>query len=358
MTDDALPSLPFAVRRLVLEVEAIDVLRLPRFAGSALRGAYGRALRRLTCMTGAPSCDGCRLVQSCPFPRLFEPPPRDLSHVGLRANAFSPTPPFAIEPPDLGGIPIAAGRHWRFGVRLFGHAWRDATLVIEAFRRALLSGLTTARASGRLTRVILDTADGGHDLYDPENHRLSTCEEVPQLLFKPASRLSLEMITPLRLQSNGRRLCPSAFTARRLGADIARRARLLSAVCADSSAYASARQWPVKDWLDDLEAARTSADLHWMDWERFSTRQKRAICTGGWLGTLAITGLTPAGSALFQIGSVIGLGKECVFGFGQYSIEDNTPRTYGAFDAPRATTSNASGPSVERVLVVGTDQVF
>ena len=77
------PVLPVAVMRLRFLVVAQDPLRLPFFAGSMLRGAYGHALRRLVCLTRAPACENCSLRATCPFPRLFEPFGRPVEAVGL-----------------------------------------------------------------------------------------------------------------------------------------------------------------------------------------------------------------------------------------------------------------------------------
>lgn len=51
-----------------------DPLQMPEHSGSMLRGAFGVALRSLTCVTDMPECRDCPLKQHCNFPRIFEMP--------------------------------------------------------------------------------------------------------------------------------------------------------------------------------------------------------------------------------------------------------------------------------------------
>ena len=51
------PLLPVAGYRL--EFTALEPVRLPVYAGSAWRGVFGHALKRLVCVTRAPRCPNC-----------------------------------------------------------------------------------------------------------------------------------------------------------------------------------------------------------------------------------------------------------------------------------------------------------
>ena len=56
--------LPIARYRFAARVQ--QPLALPDYAGSLLRGQFGAALRHVACMTRAPTCPGCPLLQTCP----------------------------------------------------------------------------------------------------------------------------------------------------------------------------------------------------------------------------------------------------------------------------------------------------
>lgn len=74
----SLPQIPLARYRLDFIVDA--PLMLPAFAGSAIRGVFGGALRASACMTKAKTCDTCPLLASCPYAVVFEPRPPTVGH--------------------------------------------------------------------------------------------------------------------------------------------------------------------------------------------------------------------------------------------------------------------------------------
>jgi hypothetical protein len=91
----------FPLARYRFEWRATSPLRIPDYAGSMLRGAFGHALRQLACMTKQKKCDGCALITSCPFPSIFAP----VSPAAHTLQKFSEIPvPYIIEPPEWGAI--------------------------------------------------------------------------------------------------------------------------------------------------------------------------------------------------------------------------------------------------------------
>ena len=61
MTAPPLTPPAFPLLDLELAFEATRSIELPRLAGSTLRGRFGIELRRLACLTGAPTCKDCPL---------------------------------------------------------------------------------------------------------------------------------------------------------------------------------------------------------------------------------------------------------------------------------------------------------
>src|SRR5947207_242472 len=55
---------PLEVAALDFRFRARQQMRLPGYMGSAWRGGFGRALRRAVCVTGLPTCPGCRFAAS------------------------------------------------------------------------------------------------------------------------------------------------------------------------------------------------------------------------------------------------------------------------------------------------------
>ena len=97
-----------------LEVAAFDFrfrarrqMRMPGYMGSAWRGGFGRALRRAVCVTGLPTCPGCRFEASCVYPYLFDTAPG--GEGGILAGYDRVPNPFVLAPPWDGGRLVPEG---------------------------------------------------------------------------------------------------------------------------------------------------------------------------------------------------------------------------------------------------------
>jgi hypothetical protein len=92
-----------------LEVAAFDFrfrarqqMRMPGYMGSAWRGGFGRALRRAVCVTGLPTCPGCRFEASCVYPYLFETAPG--GEGGILAGYDRVPNPFVLARPGTAAV--------------------------------------------------------------------------------------------------------------------------------------------------------------------------------------------------------------------------------------------------------------
>ena len=65
MTESASPSL--SLGRYRLDWRVTRSIRLPDYAGSMLRGAFGHALRSIGCITREKDCAACPLRRDCPY---------------------------------------------------------------------------------------------------------------------------------------------------------------------------------------------------------------------------------------------------------------------------------------------------
>ncbi|MBM4288825.1 MAG: hypothetical protein FJ135_11930, partial [Deltaproteobacteria bacterium] len=77
--------------RLAYTYECQEELLLPAFKGSALRGAFGHALKKVTCVQRRAACDDCLLRATCVYLYVFEtPPPPDSRRLRLYPAAPHP----------------------------------------------------------------------------------------------------------------------------------------------------------------------------------------------------------------------------------------------------------------------------
>jgi len=63
-----------------------------------------------------------------------------------------------------------------------------------------------------------------------------------------------------------------------------------------------------------------AAEVRWVDWERFSTRQQREMNLGGIVGTVTYAGEVAPFMPLLRLGELVHVGKAAVFGNGRYEI--------------------------------------
>lgn len=305
MTQGALPIL-----RLHLTVRAEGPLQLPPYAGSMLRGAFGHALLALSPL---PHTDGnpCALHASCPYCQLFAAPP--LSGHSLQKFSHMPQP-YVIEPPVSGEQLLLAGQTFGFGLVLIGKALGMLPTVMQAWQRALHTGLGAGHTPCTLVEVLDENGVQPLPVMDKQLSDLT-----PQLPPAPAldGQATLHFHTPLRLQVQGKPVRAGQLSARDLLVALARRSQLLCDVHLGAGA-------PQLDFstLSIQATVITLQDegLRWFDWGRYSQRQQKEMQLGGLLGHVHLQGdLAPFAQLLHQ-GQWLHVGKNASFGLGGYTL--------------------------------------
>lgn len=312
----------FPVARYRLEWQATTPLRLPDYAGSMLRGAFGHALRQLACMTRRKDCPGCPLLGSCPYPAIFAPPP-PAAHA---LQKFSAIPvPYVIEPPEGGARLLGPGESFDFNMVLLGRALAELPLVILAWRRALARGIGAGEGSAELLRVVHCGRDGDSEVHRPDTGTLAAHARritLPAAGEAGAKPVTLHFVTPLRLQHNGHALAPHRLEARVLLMALARRASLLAEFHGDGPLVEDFA--PLRAACADIRDARR---LAWRDWTRYSSRQRQTMALGGVVGEWTLSGPLAPFRRLLELGQWLHVGKEAAFGLGRYRIAEQPEHT-------------------------------
>ncbi len=304
---------PFPLARYRFEAEVETPLHLPEYAGSALRGAFGKALRRTACMTREKECKPCPLYRSCPHPAIFSPPPPAEHNL----QKFSEIPaPFVVEPPAWGERDYAPGETLEFHLVLAGRALAQMPLIVHAWQRALKHGIGRGDGSARLLRVWLESPGEEQRVFDAEGGRLVEHAAVlppPPAGLAGADRIGLRFTTPLRIQHEGRPLRPEALTPRAFLMAMVRRVALVSefhlgaALAIDFHALAAQAQ--------DIGSHKA---LQWRDWTRYSSRQKQEMVLGGCVGEWTLSGDLAPFLPFLHAGRWLHAGKNASFGLGRY----------------------------------------
>lgn len=322
-------ALPLA--RYRLEWRATAPIRLPDYAGSMLRGAFGHALRQVSCMTKQTDCRGCPLLGTCPYPAIFAPPPPSRHSL----QQFSAIPaPYVIEPPPWGAHVIQPNAALVFHIVLIGRGLAELPLILLAWRRALARGIGPGDGRAELERVVHCGEESEREIHRPNQGTLLRHDATVAVPMADRDGLDttvrLNFHTPLRLQENGRALPPSRLCARVLLMALVRRTSLLSEFHGQGHApcdFAALRR--------DCEGLTETRRLQWQDWTRFSSRQQQAMALGGVVGTWDLHGRMGSFLPFLKLGQWLHVGKEAVFGLGAYTWQTDPPDHTSAEAASR-----------------------
>jgi len=342
-----LPELPVLRARLTLRL--LEPAVLPKYKGGMLRGGFGYAFQRSTCPAACRGAsNACAVETICPYRWVFETPhPPGLSDL----HDLRDVPrPFVIEPFDDHRTHYAAGETLEWGLVLIGRGIDYLPYFLFGFEQLGRMGLGGQRAKARLERVEALPAwqPVGQLIYQDgravaENRELPLVDEA--IITARASSLSadlqLRLRTPLRLKTRGdwlRAVEPAA---------------LVQALCWRLNALAifhGGGRWNV-DHRALVEQARGIAveqsSVHWVDWGRTSTRggQSQHMILGGIVGSAVLRGVAAELRAVLLLGSLVHVGKACVFGHGGFEL--------AAVNTARARETNAGVPPLDEDAAPG-----
>jgi CRISPR/Cas system endoribonuclease Cas6 (RAMP superfamily) len=289
-------------------------LRLNFYAGSMLRGAFGVALRKLACTTRLEDCKACMLRRHCAYTQIFETQPP----LAESFQAFSQIPsPFVIEPPPLGGKELQPGETFSFAMVLIGErTLRQLPLIIYAWQQALAHGLGTGNSQSELLNVVFEPGQAVETVvYDAEDDgEIRAHASFAPALPGEADRITLKIVTPLRIQQKGRVLSHD-MTARDFLMALVHRHYLLHEF------YGANYQAPdFRQLAEQAADVRAESRFRWCDWERYSNRQKQRMPFGGVLGELTLRGDLQPFLPLLAQGQWHHVGNKTTFGLGRYEL--------------------------------------
>lgn len=305
-------TLPLARYRLVFSMP--ENVGLPGYAGSAWRGALGRALKQTACIARGILCAQCLLRNSCVYPYLFETPPPPDSEKMRRYNA-APHPFVLVLEEDQ-----TEKATYTLGLTVFGRGNRYLPYLIHAFSRAGERGIGGRRQIFHLLEVqqcedILQ--DRWLSIYQSATKLTPQPERVPPIPAVPETA-HIRFQTPLRLKRKGRNVRPQDFSFADLFGHLLRRFSMLTYFHTDT---------PLEvDFAGLMASARTvrfhQVDLYWKDWTRYSSRQQSTMQMGGLLGTVTLHGEAIASFwPYLWTGQWVHAGKNTSMGLGRYQVK-------------------------------------
>ncbi|CAK0751731.1 CRISPR-associated protein Cas6 [Gammaproteobacteria bacterium] len=304
----------FPLARYRFEFEVTASIRLPEYAGSALRGVFGAALRGVVCMTGMKTCPGCGLLRTCPYPQIFESPP-PLIKEGEKPMAVYPNP-YVIEPPPRGTREYLPGARLVFHLVLAGRALIQLPLLIFAWQRAFERGIGPGNGTATLHRVLLIEETGEIEIFTPVEGKICDHETVVTVpSWKDRQEIPLRILTPMRIQKEGSPVGPERLTPRDLLVTLLRRVSQVAEIHMSQSLKANYQELAQQAMIIGVHGRLT-----WRDWTRHSRRQQQEMTLGGVVGNWVLTGHLEPFWPFLYLGQWLHVGKNSTFGLGQYRI--------------------------------------
>jgi len=180
----------FRVARFRLRLKAKEMLYLPAYKGSALRGGFGQVFRRLACLGAERGFGECLLGARCPYHYIFETPP-PAGRVVLDKVPTAPQP-FILEPPLETKRVYEPGEELIFYLVLIGKAFDYLPYFIYTFDELGHVGLGRGKGKYTLEAVAwLDEAGSAVPVYDCSRKVLTDSFQALSLsqLSVPSSRI-------------------------------------------------------------------------------------------------------------------------------------------------------------------------
>ncbi|MCL5022268.1 MAG: CRISPR system precrRNA processing endoribonuclease RAMP protein Cas6 [Nitrospirae bacterium] len=314
----------------LFRIAAKEILLLPSYKGSTLRGGFGNAFRRVVCALRKNECDDCILKEKCVYSYVFEtPPPSDTKM--MRKYKAAPHP-FIIEPPPEKRRGYSPGSEITFGLTLIGRAVDYLPYFIYTFDELGKIGLGKGKGKFELRDVSCE----GEKIYDSRTKTLGSFPtstlSLPMSPPAPGGRglggegsttlyssvLTIHFLTPTRILYDGDLTLDLEFHV--LVRNLLRRLSLLYYFHCNGDPSG----WDFKGMIEKAKEVKVKKrNLRWYDWERYSARQETRVNMGGVVGEITFEGNIGPFMSLLNAGEALHVGKGTGFGLGRYKIQDS-----------------------------------
>lgn len=301
-------SLPIA--RYRIEISPSRPVNQSAYMGSAWRGVIGWQLQRLICpFDKRPGCKACIIRQQCPYFRLFE----DQSPIsGIRemprGYVFSPS-----ESKDA--------LH-NLDIKLVGDCIRYFPAILKAINSGWQAGLGPSRIAYQVVSVsrILPGEVLLNVPLDPDGWiGMNTAFSLSDWLAATpctSGGISFKLATPVRLRKQGKYLgnmdWPYFFTT------IACRLEALNCLFFDGELLGKERYEALAGAFSRITMIQS--DLSWLDYSRYSSRQRQKVPMGGLVGAAAFDASEAWLLPWLQAASLVHVGKGASMGLGKIVV--------------------------------------
>lgn len=288
------------------------------YLGSAFRGLFGHALKKIVCPFKEAHCSSCLLRETCHYLKVFETP-----QVNRRSsNGTTHLPhPFLLIPPLRTPLEVDKKELFFIELVLLKTVLPTLPYILLAFEKMGQMGMSQEKYFFTLESVDVLQAEQWQTIFHTSQGQISKVLS-PCFVSSPkefSHLIKLSTCTPLRIKQGGHYLSqhlPFSVLMRRL----LRRLDDLNRLYGDG-------ELPIKtkELLNQAETIMTvKSDLHWVDVRRYSNRQQQRLNLGGLEGSIYYGGDFRPFLHWLAWGQALHVGQATSFGFGKYQFSDGS----------------------------------
>ncbi len=268
-----------------IEVKVNSKEKVPHFTGSMLRGAFGYALKKVTCINPSYNCDGCFAKDSCLYYSFYE-----------KKNTFHPFR-FDVK---------LDNSSYDFNLYLFNEATKELPYILSS-----LHNMLTQKGVGRdnLTFENLEILVNKETVYSKKEFKELNLEPKVFKIDNFCPNVKIKLLTPLRIKKHNKFLREDVELEDILRSIHQREQELNSGVKVHKLNYTP-------------KVGITLKLLQYKQLKRKSNRQKQILNIDGLIGEMAINNIDKESYRLLKLGELIGVGKQTVMGLGKIKVEE------------------------------------
>lgn len=257
----------------------------PYFIGSQLRGAFGYALKKVTCINPSFACEDCFATSNCLYHEFYE------------AKNETHKYRFDFE---------LAKEFYEFNFYLFDDVCIKLPYVVSAFHMMLTQiGLGRDKTTYKEFDMFIND----------ENAFINGQLKLPQNFIKefktpkPLEDVKINFITPLRIKKTNRFVRDDSIEIDDIVNSIYRRQLQILGK-------------PQKKFPYEIKGEIVQKKLYYKELTRKSNRQKTTMNLGGIMGEIEVKNIDEKSYHILKLGELLGCGKSTVFGLGKIEIEE------------------------------------
>lgn len=307
-----------SIQQLTFHCRWLSEARLPNYLGSTLRGAFGWALKRSSCMLKHQQCPTCILNKTCAYARLFATEQYEKKQQVQTTNVRPHPLIFQTTMHDRNRG--QEGNDWSFSLLVIGPHSEWIPAIILSVRMMGECGIGAGAKHGLGRFALKRVTSGATTVYDTAIDQINIEAQAQNLSLETFTSTDTRQVlvhlqTPLRLKQSNTLQRELPFHTLVRG--------ILRRIAALETAYGQGE--PALDYRGLVHRAKeirsAQSVLRWREIRRYSNRQLQETSLSGLMGTAYYTGELAVFVPLLQYASQVHVGKQTFFGLGKIKIQ-------------------------------------